>query len=122
MESLPSNHGAVLGDLPSDQPGAGSCDENLAVGVADAALHNVQTLRKLLLPDVEEDRWSHGIDDTPTNTMSNGNAERRQQESTETVLDLCINESEPKQPEAPPPDSRQPDVMVVRKGNGLQGP
>ncbi|XP_036001940.1 rho guanine nucleotide exchange factor 11 isoform X4 [Fundulus heteroclitus] len=115
MESLPSNHGAVLGDLPSDQLGAGSCDENLAVGVADAALHDVETLRKLLLPDVEEDRWSHDTEDTPTNTMSNGNAERRRQESTETVLDLCINESEPKQPEAPPPDSRQPDVKVVRK-------
>uniref|UniRef100_A0A3Q2PA42 Rho guanine nucleotide exchange factor 11 n=1 Tax=Fundulus heteroclitus TaxID=8078 RepID=A0A3Q2PA42_FUNHE len=138
----------VLGVELSAQD-AGSCDENLAVGVADAALHDgekkseptgrstqssgclnpkslvclcsstVETLRKLLLPDVEEDRWSHDTDDTPTNTMSNGNAERRRQESTETVLDLCINESEPKQPEAPPPDSRQPDVKVVRKGNGL---
>ncbi|KAM4714008.1 rho guanine nucleotide exchange factor 11 [Anableps anableps] len=115
MESHPSTDDNVLGGHPTDQPKANSCDEDQAVGVAEAALHDVETLRKLILPDVEEDRRSHDTDDTPTNTMSNGNTERRRQVSLETVLDLCINESEPEQPEAPPPESRQSSVKVVRK-------
>ncbi|MEQ2174033.1 hypothetical protein GOODEAATRI_003617, partial [Goodea atripinnis] len=77
----------------------------------------VETLRNLILPDVEEDRWSHDTDDTPTNTMSNRNTKRQQQKSLETLLHLCINELEPEQPEAPPPEGRQPSVKVVRKGN-----
>ncbi|MEQ2213108.1 hypothetical protein XENOCAPTIV_009913, partial [Xenoophorus captivus] len=67
--------------------------------------------------DVEEDRWSHDTDDTPTNTMSNRNTKRQQQKSLETLLHLCINELEPEQPEGPPPEGRQPSVKVVRKGN-----
>uniref|UniRef100_M3ZFZ9 Rho guanine nucleotide exchange factor 11 n=1 Tax=Xiphophorus maculatus TaxID=8083 RepID=M3ZFZ9_XIPMA len=74
----------------------------------------VETLRRLLLPDTDEDRRSHDTDSTPTNTMSNGNADGRQQDSLETVLDLCLSEPEPGQPEAPPPESRQPSAKVVR--------
>ncbi|XP_043952792.1 rho guanine nucleotide exchange factor 11 isoform X6 [Gambusia affinis] len=107
----------MLGDHPNDQPEANSSDEERAVGVAEAALHDVETLRKLLLPDVDEDRRSHDTDDTPTNTMSNGNADGRRQDSLETVLDLCLSEPEPGQPEAPPPESRQPSAKVVRRGN-----
>lgn len=157
MESLPSHNDHELGDLPTEQPDADGSDEDQAVGVAEAALHDgekesepevlkvlyddkhfqsflffvsstVETLRRLILPHVEEDRWSHDTDDTPTNTMSNGNAERRRQESLETVLDFCINELEPeapppkaRPPESPPPEdpptpSRQTSVKVVRKG------
>ncbi|XP_043952791.1 rho guanine nucleotide exchange factor 11 isoform X5 [Gambusia affinis] len=105
----------MLGDHPNDQPEANSSDEERAVGVAEAALHDVETLRKLLLPDVDEDRRSHDTDDTPTNTMSNGNADGRRQDSLETVLDLCLSEPEPGQPEAPPPESRQPSAKVVRR-------
>ncbi|XP_038148571.1 rho guanine nucleotide exchange factor 11 isoform X3 [Cyprinodon tularosa] len=127
MESLPSHNDHELGDLPTEQPDADGSDEDQAVGVAEAALHDVETLRRLILPHVEEDRWSHDTDDTPTNTMSNGNAERRRQESLETVLDFCINELEPeapppkaRPPESPPPEdpptlSRQTSVKVVRK-------
>ncbi|XP_016531680.1 rho guanine nucleotide exchange factor 11 isoform X8 [Poecilia formosa] len=103
----------MLGDHLTDQPEANSCDEDQAVGVAEAALHDVETLRRLILPD--EDRRSHDTDDTPTNTMSNGNADGRRQDSLETVLDLCMSEPEPGQPEAPPPESRQPSAKVVRR-------
>ncbi|XP_023202141.1 rho guanine nucleotide exchange factor 11 isoform X10 [Xiphophorus maculatus] len=105
----------MLGDRPTDQPEANSSDEDRAVGVAEAALHDVETLRRLLLPDTDEDRRSHDTDSTPTNTMSNGNADGRQQDSLETVLDLCLSEPEPGQPEAPPPESRQPSAKVVRR-------
>ncbi|XP_014903920.1 rho guanine nucleotide exchange factor 11 isoform X3 [Poecilia latipinna] len=105
----------MLGDHLTDQPEANSCDEDQAVGVAEAALHDVETLRRLILPDVDEDRRSHDTDDTPTNTMSNGNADGRRQDSLETVLDLCLSEPEPGQPEAPPPESRQPSAKVVRR-------
>ncbi|XP_047241513.1 rho guanine nucleotide exchange factor 11 isoform X2 [Girardinichthys multiradiatus] len=111
MESHPSN----VDHLPTDRPETDSCDEDQAVCVAEAALHDVETLRNLLLPDVEEDRWSHDTDDTPTNTMSNRNTKRQQQKSSETVLHLCINELEPEQLEAPPPEGRLPSVKVVRK-------
>ncbi|XP_027893651.1 rho guanine nucleotide exchange factor 11 isoform X10 [Xiphophorus couchianus] len=105
----------MLGDRPTDQPEANSSDEDRAVGVAEAALHDVETLRRLLLPDADEDRRSHDTDSTPTNTMSNGNADGRRQDSLETVLDLCLSEPEPGQPEAPPPESRQPSAKVVRR-------
>uniref|UniRef100_A0A3Q2G3R2 Rho guanine nucleotide exchange factor 11 n=1 Tax=Cyprinodon variegatus TaxID=28743 RepID=A0A3Q2G3R2_CYPVA len=132
MESLPSHNDHELGDLPTEQPDADGSDEDQGVGVAEAALHDVETLRRLILPHVEEDRWSHDTDDTPTNTMSNGNAERRRQESLETVLDFCINELEPeapppkaRPPESPPPEdpptpSRQTSFKVVRKGENVK--
>ncbi|XP_054882538.1 LOW QUALITY PROTEIN: rho guanine nucleotide exchange factor 11-like [Poeciliopsis prolifica] len=105
----------MLGDHLADQPEANSSEEERAAGVAEAALHDVETLRRLLLPDVDEDRRSHDTDDTPTNTMSNGNADRRRQDSLETVLDLCLSEPRPRQPEAPPPESRQTSAKVVRR-------
>ncbi|XP_032438289.1 rho guanine nucleotide exchange factor 11 isoform X9 [Xiphophorus hellerii] len=110
-----STDDGMLGDRPTDQPEANSSDEDHAVGVAEAALHDVETLRRLLLPDAVEDRRSHDTDSTPTNTMSNGNADGRRQDSLETVLDLCLSEPEPGQPEAPPPESRQPSAKVVRR-------
>lgn len=81
----------------------------------------METLRRLLLPDADEDRRSHDTDSTPTNTMSNGNADGRRQDSLETVLDLCLSEPEPGQPEAPPPESRQPSAKVVRRGKRIAG-
>lgn len=45
--------------------------------------------------------------------------ESQQPESLETVLNLSTEEAEPK--EAPPTDTRQPSVQVVRKGKGASG-
>lgn len=83
--------------------------------------HTVETLRQLILRDLEEDDWSHDSDDTPTNETANERnsfTERQRPESLETVLNFSTNEWEAEPEEAPPPDSEQASVQVVRKGNG----
>lgn len=80
----------------------------------------METLRQLILQELDEDGRSHKSDDTPTNEMTNGGSlltERQRPQSLETVLDLTIDE-EAGPTEAPPTDSRQPSVHVVRKGKG----
>lgn len=85
----------------------------------------VETLRQLILRDLEEDSWSHDSDDTPTNETANERSsftERQRPESLETVLNFSINEWEAEPEEVPPPDAEQPSsVQVVRKGNGSDG-
>lgn len=83
----------------------------------------VETLRQLILRDLDEDGWSHNSDDTPTNETTNERSsftERQRPESLETVLNFSTDEweAEPEE-EAPPLDAEQPSsVQVVRKGNG----
>ncbi|KAI3375703.1 hypothetical protein L3Q82_004013 [Scortum barcoo] len=80
----------------------------------------VETLRQLILRDLEEDDWSHDSDDTPTNETANGRSslgERQRPESMETVLNFSTNEWEAELEEVPPRDTEQPSVQVVRKGN-----
>ncbi|XP_029310526.1 LOW QUALITY PROTEIN: rho guanine nucleotide exchange factor 11 [Cottoperca gobio] len=120
-ETHSSNDDIVLSaDAPTDQSGAFIRGERKAVGVAEAALQDVETLRQLILRDLEEDSWSHDSDDTPTNEAANDRssfAERQRPESLETVLNFSTSEweAEPEE-EAPPPDAEQPgSVQVVRK-------
>ncbi|XP_042256545.1 rho guanine nucleotide exchange factor 11 isoform X3 [Thunnus maccoyii] len=119
METHSSNDDIALSaDTPTDQSGAFICGERQAVGVAEAALQDVETLRQLILRDLEEDAWSHDSDDTPTNEMANERssfAERQRPESLETVLNFSANEWEAETEEAPPSDAEQPGVQVVRK-------
>ncbi|XP_037614086.1 rho guanine nucleotide exchange factor 11 isoform X3 [Sebastes umbrosus] len=121
METHSSNDDIVLSaNTPTDQSEAFICGERKAVGVAEAALQDVETLRQLIIRDLEEDGWSHDSDDTPTNETANERnsfAERQRPESLETVLNFSINEweAEPEE-EAPPPDAEQPSsVQVIRK-------
>uniref|UniRef100_A0A3B3ZZI4 Uncharacterized protein n=1 Tax=Periophthalmus magnuspinnatus TaxID=409849 RepID=A0A3B3ZZI4_9GOBI len=78
----------------------------------------VETLRQLILRDLEEDGWSQDSDDTPTNeTATEGSfTEKQRPESLETVLNFSTNE-EQEEPEAPPEtvneNTEQP--RVVRK-------
>ncbi|XP_070785812.1 rho guanine nucleotide exchange factor 11 [Enoplosus armatus] len=119
METHSSNDDIVLSaDTPSDQSDAFICGERKAVGVAEAALQDVETLRHLILRDFEEDGWSHDSDDTPTNETSNERnsfTERQRPESLETVLSFSTNEWEAEPEEVPPPDAEQPSVQVIRK-------
>ncbi|XP_034086309.1 rho guanine nucleotide exchange factor 11 isoform X3 [Gymnodraco acuticeps] len=121
METHSSNDDIVLSaHTPTDQSEAFICGEGEAVGVAEAALQDVETLRQLILRDLDEDGWSHNSDDTPTNETTNERSsftERQRPESLETVLNFSTNEweAEPEE-EAPPLDSEQPSsVQVVRK-------
>ncbi|XP_039996537.1 rho guanine nucleotide exchange factor 11 isoform X2 [Xiphias gladius] len=119
MKTHSSSNDIVLSDdTPMDQSGAFICGESQAVGVAEAALQDVETLRRLILRDLEEDGWSHDSDDTPTNETANeGNSftDRRRPESLETVLDFSTNDWEPEPEAVPPSDTEQPSIQVVRK-------
>uniref|UniRef100_A0A3Q1ER16 Rho guanine nucleotide exchange factor 11 n=1 Tax=Acanthochromis polyacanthus TaxID=80966 RepID=A0A3Q1ER16_9TELE len=119
METHSTNDDVVLSDsTPTDQSGAFLCGERQAVGVAEAALQDVETLRQLILQDLEEDGWSHDSDDTPTNetaTERSSFTERQRPESLETVLNFSTNEWEAEPDEALLPDAAQPSVQVMRK-------
>ncbi|XP_078132779.1 rho guanine nucleotide exchange factor 11 isoform X5 [Sander vitreus] len=122
IETHSSNEDIELSEnTPRDQSGAFICGERKDGGVAEAALQDVETLRQLILRDLEEDSWSHDSDDTPTNETTNERSsftERQRPESLETVLNFSINEWEAEPEEVPPPDAEQPSsVQVVRKGN-----
>ncbi|XP_031159948.1 rho guanine nucleotide exchange factor 11 isoform X1 [Sander lucioperca] len=120
IETHSSNEDIELSEnTPRDQSGAFICGERKDGGVAEAALQDVETLRQLILRDLEEDSWSHDSDDTPTNETANERSsftERQRPESLETVLNFSINEWEAEPEEVPPPDAEQPSsVQVVRK-------
>ncbi|XP_028262876.1 rho guanine nucleotide exchange factor 11 isoform X2 [Parambassis ranga] len=114
-----SNDAAVLSDnTPTDQSEAFICGEMQPACVAEAALQDVETLRQLILRDLEEDGWSHDSDDTPTNETTNERSsftERQRPESLETVLSFSAGEWEAELEETPPPDTGQSSVQVVRK-------
>ncbi|XP_036066826.1 rho guanine nucleotide exchange factor 11 [Oryzias melastigma] len=117
---IPSSSDDITSDTPMDESGALNGEEGLAFCVAEEALKDVETLRRLILRDLGEDGWSHDSDNTPTNEAANGgspNAERQRPESLETVLRLSTNEweSEPEWLPPPPPPPPQPSVCVVRK-------
>ncbi|XP_068443470.1 rho guanine nucleotide exchange factor 11 isoform X3 [Clinocottus analis] len=121
METHSSSDDIVLSvDAATDQSGAFTCEERKAAGVAEAALQDVETLRQLILRDLEEDGWSHASDDTPTNETANERssfAGRQRPESLETVLNFSANdwEAEP-EVEVPPPDAeKSSSVQLVRK-------
>ncbi|XP_049423909.1 rho guanine nucleotide exchange factor 11 isoform X1 [Epinephelus fuscoguttatus] len=119
MEPHSSNDDIELSaNTPTDQSGAFLCGDRKPVGVAEAALQDVETLRQLILRDLEEDGWSHDSDDTPTNETANERSsftERQRPESLETVLNFSTNEWEADPEEVPPPEAEQPSIQVVRK-------
>uniref|UniRef100_A0A671UNH4 Rho guanine nucleotide exchange factor (GEF) 11 n=1 Tax=Sparus aurata TaxID=8175 RepID=A0A671UNH4_SPAAU len=108
-----SNDDIVLSaNSPSDQ------SERKAAGVAEAALQDVETLRQLILRDLEEDGWSHDSDDTPTNETANERSsftERQQHEPLETGPNFSADEWEAEPEEVLPPEAERPSVQVVRK-------
>uniref|UniRef100_A0A8C5GKZ8 Rho guanine nucleotide exchange factor 11-like n=1 Tax=Gouania willdenowi TaxID=441366 RepID=A0A8C5GKZ8_GOUWI len=105
-----ANDVALSDDVPSDQSEAFICEVGVA-SVAEAALQDVETLRQLILNDLDDDGWSHASEDTPTNETPNekhslGDGQRT--ESLENMVNsVTIDEwgAEQVQEEAPPPDS-----------------
>ncbi|XP_030193891.1 rho guanine nucleotide exchange factor 11 isoform X2 [Gadus morhua] len=85
------------------------------MGVAEAALQDVKSLRQLIFHDLEEDRWSRDSDDTPTNELANerhSSAYGPRALSLETVLSTNPSDGED---EATPPSTEQLGLQVVRK-------
>ncbi|XP_034020984.1 rho guanine nucleotide exchange factor 11 isoform X3 [Thalassophryne amazonica] len=119
MAMEPSDDNIVLSpDTPPDQSESFLCGDKQAVGVAEAALHHVETLRQLILRDLEEDGWSHNSDDTPTNETADSRTsfiERERPVLLETILNFSGNECEEEPEEAPPSEPERPIVQVVRK-------
>ncbi|KAM8899679.1 rho guanine nucleotide exchange factor 11 isoform 3-T3 [Spinachia spinachia] len=112
---------ALSANADADQSGAFVRVERKAEGVAESALQDVETLRQLILRDLEEDAWSHNSDDTPTNGTASARSSltggTRRPESLETVLNFRADEweAEPRA-EAPPPGEEPPgSVQVIRK-------
>ncbi|XP_030609052.1 rho guanine nucleotide exchange factor 11 isoform X2 [Archocentrus centrarchus] len=105
-------------NTPSDQSEAFIRRDRQEVGVAEAALQDVETLRQLILRDLEEDSWSHDSDDTPTNETAaerSSFTERQRPESLETVLNYCTDEWDAEPEELLPAKTEKPSVQVVRK-------
>ncbi|KAM8882688.1 rho guanine nucleotide exchange factor 11 isoform 3-T3 [Synchiropus picturatus] len=100
-----------------DQQGSFIDVERQTTGVAEAALQDVETLRQLILRDLDEDGWSHDSDDTPTNDTSNEQsslAGKKRPGSAETVLSSSTTEWETEEvATSDPPDNNT--FHVVRK-------
>ncbi|XP_060922033.1 rho guanine nucleotide exchange factor 11 [Limanda limanda] len=117
METHSSDDMALSDITPMDQSGAFICGERRTVCVAEAALQDVETLRRLIIRDLEDDGWSHDSDDTPTNETANEGSslsERQRPESLETILNFSTDDWEAEPDEAPPSDAEPPGVQVVR--------
>ncbi|KAK6291921.1 hypothetical protein J4Q44_G00377060 [Coregonus suidteri] len=110
---------------PTDQSGAFLYGEGRdyvkkQIGVAEAALEDVEMLRQLILHDLEEDGWSHDSVGTPTNEAANERSpfnDRQRPASSETLLSVSPSQWEAEHAEAPPSEVESPSVHVVRKGN-----
>ncbi|XP_056156789.1 rho guanine nucleotide exchange factor 11 [Lampris incognitus] len=115
-----SGDNALISTAPTDQSGAFLCGDRLTVGVAEAALQDVETLRQLIFRDLEEDQWSHNSDNTPTNETTNERStftDGQRPGSLETGLGVSVNQWEAEPEEAPPPEAEHPAFQVMRKGN-----
>lgn len=80
-------------------------------------LYPVETLRQLLLQDLDEDGCSHDSDDTPTNETSPLDGERQRPESLETVLKFSTEEWDTEPDDAHTSEAEQPPLQVIRKGS-----
>ncbi|XP_071189574.1 rho guanine nucleotide exchange factor 11-like isoform X1 [Salvelinus alpinus] len=88
------------------------------IGVAEAALEDVEMLKQLIFHNFEEVGWSHDSDGTPTNETANERSplnDRQRPASSETLLSASPSQLEAEDSEAPPSEVGSPSVHVVRK-------
>ncbi|KAG7269180.1 hypothetical protein CRUP_016052, partial [Coryphaenoides rupestris] len=118
METGSSNHNnGLTSNETLDESEEFCCGNGREMGVAEAALQDVESLRQLIFPHMEEDAWSRDSDDTPTNEMANErnlSGDGQRPISPAMVLSVSANQSDAED-EAPPPAAEQPGVQVVRK-------
>uniref|UniRef100_A0AAZ3NVY0 Rho guanine nucleotide exchange factor 11 n=1 Tax=Oncorhynchus tshawytscha TaxID=74940 RepID=A0AAZ3NVY0_ONCTS len=90
------------------------------IGVAEAALEDVEILKRLIFHNFEEVGWSHDSDGTPTNETANERSplnDRQRLASSDTLLNASPSQLEAEHSEAPPSEVGSSSVHVVRKGN-----
>ncbi|XP_036813748.1 rho guanine nucleotide exchange factor 11 isoform X6 [Oncorhynchus mykiss] len=90
------------------------------IGVAEAALEDVEILKRLIFHNFEEVGWSHDSDGTPTNETANERSplnDGQRLASSETLFSASPSQLEAEHSEAPPSEVGSPSVHVVRKGN-----
>ncbi|XP_070977585.1 rho guanine nucleotide exchange factor 11-like isoform X3 [Oncorhynchus clarkii lewisi] len=90
------------------------------IGVAEAALEDVEILKRLIFHNFEEVGWSHDSDGTPTNETANERSplnDGQRLASSETLLSASPSQLKAEHSEAPPSEVGSPSVHVVRKGN-----
>ncbi|XP_031688053.1 rho guanine nucleotide exchange factor 11 isoform X4 [Oncorhynchus kisutch] len=88
------------------------------IGVAEAALEDVEILKRLIFHNFEEVGWSHDSDGTPTNETANERSplnDRQRLASSDTLLSASPSQLEAEHSEAPPSEVGSPSVHVVRK-------
>ncbi|XP_045077762.1 rho guanine nucleotide exchange factor 11 isoform X2 [Coregonus clupeaformis] len=88
------------------------------IGVAEAALEDMEMLRQLIFHNMEEEGWSHDSDGTPTNETANQRSslnDRQRPASSETLLSASPSQLEAEHSEVPPSEVGSPSVHVVRK-------
>uniref|UniRef100_A0A674C5P4 Rho guanine nucleotide exchange factor 11-like n=1 Tax=Salmo trutta TaxID=8032 RepID=A0A674C5P4_SALTR len=88
------------------------------IGVAEAALEDVEMLKQLIFHNFEEVGWSHDSDGTPTNETANERSplnDRQRPASSEAPLSASPSQLEAEHSEAQPSEVGSPSVHVVRK-------
>uniref|UniRef100_A0A8C8H8W9 Rho guanine nucleotide exchange factor 11 n=1 Tax=Oncorhynchus tshawytscha TaxID=74940 RepID=A0A8C8H8W9_ONCTS len=88
------------------------------IGVAEAALEDVEILKRLIFHNFEEVGWSHDSDGTPTNETANERSplnDRQRLASSDTLLNASPSQLEAEHSEAPPSEVGSSSVHVVRK-------
>nr|XP_046184563.1 LOW QUALITY PROTEIN: rho guanine nucleotide exchange factor 11-like [Oncorhynchus gorbuscha] len=88
------------------------------IGVAEAALEDVEILKRLIFHNFEEVGWSHDSDGMPTNETANERSplnDRQRLASSDTLLSASPSQLEAEHSEAPPSEVGSPSVHVVRK-------
>ncbi|XP_036813749.1 rho guanine nucleotide exchange factor 11 isoform X7 [Oncorhynchus mykiss] len=88
------------------------------IGVAEAALEDVEILKRLIFHNFEEVGWSHDSDGTPTNETANERSplnDGQRLASSETLFSASPSQLEAEHSEAPPSEVGSPSVHVVRK-------
>ncbi|XP_056884262.1 rho guanine nucleotide exchange factor 11 isoform X5 [Takifugu flavidus] len=102
METQSTDDVQPPSDVPAEQSGTNPAS------VSEAALQDVETLRQLILRDLEEEGWSHDSDDTPTNEAAS-----ERSPLSGTVLRIA-EEGEPEE-DGRRQDEEPPSFQVVRK-------
>ncbi|KAL2079191.1 hypothetical protein ACEWY4_024935 [Coilia grayii] len=126
-QDSPSDEDSVLTPTtPADPSAAFLCPDQRG-GIAEAALHDVETLRQLIFRDLD-DGWSQDTDDTPTNETANERSpfidgQAPEDPDPEPKGSTCPSSQwEAEEVDAPPPEAESPSVKVMRKAVGAGSP
>ncbi|XP_063042451.1 rho guanine nucleotide exchange factor 11 isoform X2 [Engraulis encrasicolus] len=116
-QDSPSDEDSVLTPTTPADPAAAFLSSEQRGGIADAALHDVETLRQLIFRDLD-DGWSQDTDDTPTNETANDRSpfpDKQPADQPDAEPASSSSQWEAEEVDAPPPEVESPSVKVMRK-------